>query len=193
MNKSARIVFASRDQQVVERLREIVGPGGIEVLSLTDLALPEPSCPERHTARMAAYKATVIAALTDLPALGYARSFRIDPLLRWGGGGPQWSWPFPWPHATEELAVALRPVPADCLPAHARPRDGCRRTEPSAGRLTLSPHLCPFVAHVPTSAAVPALEYHICYPSLIQSRIRAMRQVDGARHEREMIKMHDPT
>ena len=76
MNKSARIVFASRDQQVVERLREIVGPGGIEVLSLTDLALPEPSCPERHTARMAAYKATVIAALTDLPALGYARSFR---------------------------------------------------------------------------------------------------------------------
>lgn len=106
--KSRRLIFASHDDRLVSRFREVVGPCGIAVTSLTDVGLPEPMISTRGLLHSAARRAAVIAAMTDTPTIGHARRFHIDPLLRWGGGGPQWSWPTPWPYASEELAAELK-------------------------------------------------------------------------------------
>lgn len=49
----------------------------------------------------------VIAMMNGMPAVGYARGFYIDPMLRWGGGGPQFFWPMPWPYESKDLATEL--------------------------------------------------------------------------------------
>jgi XTP/dITP diphosphohydrolase len=102
-----RLVFVSHDDQLVSGFRRIMGGCGIEVRSLTDVGLPEPSGSTRGPLHRATRKAAVVAALTATPAIGLARGFYIDPMLRWGGGGPQWSWPLPWPHENETLATEL--------------------------------------------------------------------------------------
>jgi hypothetical protein len=71
------------------------------------MGLPEPLGSERDAELSATIKARVVAAQADLPTLALARFFHIDPLLRWGGGGPQWSWPLPWAYADESLAAEL--------------------------------------------------------------------------------------
>jgi hypothetical protein len=102
-----RLVFASHDHQLVSRFRGVIERRDIEVLSLTDVGLPEPSGSTRDPLHNATRKAAVVAAITNTPAIGLARGFYIDPLLRWGGGGPQWSWPLPWPYEDEALATEL--------------------------------------------------------------------------------------
>jgi len=110
-----RLVLASNDERVVSNFRASIGPYGIEVASLTELGLPDPSHPyhPHRTKRRddgllsATSKASVVATMTDMPTIGLARGFYIDPMLRWGGGGPQWYWPIPWPCASEELAGEL--------------------------------------------------------------------------------------
>jgi XTP/dITP diphosphohydrolase len=110
-----RLVLASNDERVVSNLRNSIGPYDIEVVSLTEFGLPDPSHAHDHhrTKRRddgllsATSKASVVAAMTDMPTIGLARGFYIDPMLRWGGGGPQWYWPVPWPWASEELAREL--------------------------------------------------------------------------------------
>lgn len=82
-------------------------PVGIEVLSLVEVCLPEPTVTESDPYRAANAKAAAIMASTSFPAVGLARSFQIDPLLRYGGGGPQSRWPIPWPGTTEDLAAEL--------------------------------------------------------------------------------------
>ena len=80
---------------------------GIEVLSLTDLNVWEPSVCDSDVYIDLKPKAAVISEAFHLPAIGHARSFVIDPLLQYGGGGPQWRWPVPWPGAKEDLAAEL--------------------------------------------------------------------------------------
>jgi XTP/dITP diphosphohydrolase len=92
----------------VIRFRRVIEGCGIEVASLTDAGLPEPSSGStRDPLYSATRKAAVVASLTATPAVGLARGFYIDPMLRWGGGGPQWCWPVPWPHESEALAAEL--------------------------------------------------------------------------------------
>ena len=110
--KVRRLVFASHDESLVGRFRKIMGPCGIEVMSLTEVGLPQASASDRGLADSATAKAAVVAAITGIPAIGHARGFCIDPMLRYGGGGPQWSWPFPWPYASEELAAELEQADA---------------------------------------------------------------------------------
>jgi XTP/dITP diphosphohydrolase len=108
-----RLVFATHDEHLVSGFRDLIRPCGIEAVSLTELGLPEPS--QHHNSQYArrrdglllsaTSKATVIATMTDMPAIGHARGFYIDPMLRWGGGGPQWFWPIPWPHPIEDLGM----------------------------------------------------------------------------------------
>jgi XTP/dITP diphosphohydrolase len=76
-------------------------------MSLTDVGLPEPSESPRGPLHTATRKAAVVAAITNRPAIGYVRALHIDPMLRWGGGGPQWSWPLPWPYGSADLAAEL--------------------------------------------------------------------------------------
>jgi XTP/dITP diphosphohydrolase len=102
-----RLVFVSHDDLLVSGFRRVIDGCGIDVTSLTDVGLPEPSERSRDPLRNATRKAAVIAGLTTTPAVSVARGFSIDPLLRWGGGGPQWSWPLPWPHENEALAAEL--------------------------------------------------------------------------------------
>src|SRR5262245_23248325 len=103
-----RLVFVSHDDWLVIRFRRIIEGCGIEMASLTDAGLPEPSSGStRDPLHIATRKAAVVAALTTTPAVGLARGFYIDPMLRWGGGGPQWSWPVPWPYESEALAAEL--------------------------------------------------------------------------------------
>src|SRR5215510_5457240 len=102
-----RLVFASHDVQLVGGFRRVVEGCGVEVMSLTDVGLPEPSGSARDPLRNATRKAAVVAAITYTPAIGLARWFHIDPLVRWGGGGPQWSWSIPWPYENEVLATEL--------------------------------------------------------------------------------------
>jgi XTP/dITP diphosphohydrolase len=102
-----RLVFVSHEDLLVSGFRRIVEGCGIEVASLTDVGLPEPSGSSRDPLRNATRKAAVVAALTTTPAVGLARGFYIDPLLRWGGGGPQWSWPLPWTRESDALAAEL--------------------------------------------------------------------------------------
>jgi hypothetical protein len=72
-------------------------------VSLTEFGLPEPShhydrrrAKRRDDALLSATrKASVVAAMTEMPTIGLVRGFYIDPMLRWGGGGPQWFWPMP--------------------------------------------------------------------------------------------------
>jgi len=89
-----------------------MGPCGIEVMSLTEVGLPQASASDRGLADSATAKAAVVAAMTGIPAIGHARGFFIDPMLRYGGGGPQWFWPSPWPYASEELAAELEQADA---------------------------------------------------------------------------------
>jgi XTP/dITP diphosphohydrolase len=101
-----RLVFASHDVQLMSSFRRAVEGYGVEVMSLTDVGLPE-SSGSRDPLRNAMRKAAVVAAITNTPAIGLVRCFHIDPLVRWGGGGPQWSWPIPWPYENEVLATEL--------------------------------------------------------------------------------------
>jgi inosine/xanthosine triphosphate pyrophosphatase family protein len=110
-----RVVLASNDERVVSDLRDSIGPHGVEIVPFTEFGLPDPS--HFHGARRtkrrddallsATSKASVVATMTDMPTIGLARGFYIDPMLRWGGGGPQRYWPIPWPWASEELAREL--------------------------------------------------------------------------------------
>jgi XTP/dITP diphosphohydrolase len=102
-----RLIFASHDDPLVNGFREVTEPCGIEVVSLTDVGLPEPSGSTRGPLHSATRKATVVAGITNTPAIGHVRGFYIDPLLRWGGGGPKWSWSLPWPYESEDLAAEL--------------------------------------------------------------------------------------
>jgi XTP/dITP diphosphohydrolase len=90
---------------LVSGFRKVIERCGIDVMSLTDVGLPEPSESPRGPLHTAARKAAVVAAITNTPAIGYARSFYIDPMLR--GDGPQWSWPLPWPYGSADLAAEL--------------------------------------------------------------------------------------
>jgi len=110
--KVRRLVFASHDEPLLGRFRAILGPCGIEVMSLTEVGLPQPRGSDRGLVDSATAQAAVVAATTAIPAIGHARGFCIDPMLRYGGGGPQWSWPFPWPYASEELAAELKQADA---------------------------------------------------------------------------------
>jgi XTP/dITP diphosphohydrolase len=105
--KARRLIFASHNERLVGSFRDAVGPCGIDVLSLTDVGLPDPSASARDIVQRATIRAAVVAALTGMPTVALARGFFIDPLLRWGGGGPQWSWPVPWPYTDAELAAEL--------------------------------------------------------------------------------------
>src|SRR5262245_60452834 len=96
-----------KPRRPAREFREVIGPCGIEVMSLTDVGLPEPSGSTRGPLDSATRKAAIVAAMTDTPAIGHARGFYIDPLLRWGGGGPQWCWSLPWPYGSEALATEL--------------------------------------------------------------------------------------
>jgi XTP/dITP diphosphohydrolase len=106
-SNNPRLVFVSHEDLLVSRFRRTIEGCGIEVASLTDVGLPEPGGSARDPLHSATRKAAVVAALTTTPAVSLARGFYIDPLLRWGGGGPQWSWPVPWPHEREILAAEL--------------------------------------------------------------------------------------
>lgn len=75
---------------------------------MTDLGLPEPAGRGQDPMRRAVTKAAVVAGFTGLPAIAQQRCFRIDPLLRWHGGGPQWRWPLPWPHSADGLSRELK-------------------------------------------------------------------------------------
>lgn len=105
--KPRQVILTSHDERLVGRFRNVVVGCGIELTSLTDVGLPEPAGSTRDPVQSATIKASVVAALTDTPTIGYAPGFYIDPMLRWGGGGPQWFWPVPWPFAGEELAARL--------------------------------------------------------------------------------------
>ncbi|MFZ1103175.1 MAG: non-canonical purine NTP pyrophosphatase [Hyphomicrobiaceae bacterium] len=107
LRDNPQLVFASHDDRLASRFRDLIGPFGVEMLSITDMGRPEPVGSDRDALLSATIKATVVAAESDLPAAALARFFHIDPLLRWGGGGPQWSWPQPWPYASENLASEL--------------------------------------------------------------------------------------
>lgn len=74
---------------------------------MADLHVLEPSVSDRDVIQTLKIKTAVVLSETCIPALGYARSFRIDPLLLHGGGGPHWQWPVPWPGTKEELAAEL--------------------------------------------------------------------------------------
>jgi XTP/dITP diphosphohydrolase len=109
-----QLVFASHDERVVSKFRESIRPFGIEVVSLAEFGLPDRHSHDPHRTRRrddvllsATSKAAVVAAITDLPTIGLARGFYIDPLLRWSGGGPQRYWPIPWPWANAQLGREL--------------------------------------------------------------------------------------
>src|SRR5262249_43249680 len=73
-------------------------------MSLTAVGLPEPSGSGGPLHR-ATRKAAVVAAIRNNPAIDHARSFYIDPLLRWRGGRP--NWPLLWPWESAGLAAEL--------------------------------------------------------------------------------------
>jgi Ham1 family len=69
---------------------------GASVLSLTDVCLPEPSGAGTTALDRATKRASAVAWLSNMPALGFAQEFCINPLLRFGDVGcPLWSWPLP--------------------------------------------------------------------------------------------------
>lgn len=104
----SKLVLASHDDHLLPLLNEAMKPLGIEVLPLAAFHVPEPALFDGDLTRALKTKAAMVSAAAGLPAIGHARSFRIDPLLRHGGdGGPQWRWPVPWPGAKQELAAQL--------------------------------------------------------------------------------------
>ena len=100
-----RLILASHDDRLVNEFRKTIEHSGIEVISLTDVGLPEAGGSSRGPLHGATRRAAVVAAITNTPTIALARAFCIDPMLRWGGGGPQWSWPLPWPYKEEVLAT----------------------------------------------------------------------------------------
>src|ERR1700742_4883308 len=88
-----RLVFASHDERAVSDFRAPIRPHGIEVVSRAEVGLARGAshAPHRPKGRddallRATRKAALVAAITDLPTIGLARGFYIDPLFRWGGG-----------------------------------------------------------------------------------------------------------
>jgi hypothetical protein len=79
-----RLVFASHSDQLVSGLRRAVEGCRVEVMSLTDVGLPEPSGSTHDPLHNAIKKAAIVAAITKTPAIGFAPGFYIDPLVvRW--------------------------------------------------------------------------------------------------------------
>jgi XTP/dITP diphosphohydrolase len=94
---------------LVAECADILTPVGVSVLSLIDVGLPEPAEAGVAVLNRAAGKASVIASFSNLPSLGFAQEFRIDPLLRYGGGsGPQWTWPLPRSASREKIYAEMR-------------------------------------------------------------------------------------
>jgi hypothetical protein len=75
-----RLVFACHDNRMVCRFREIIGPFGIDVMSLTEAGLPEPRGLARDPLLSVTRNAAVIAGATEVPTIGYARGFYMG----WG-------------------------------------------------------------------------------------------------------------
>ena len=92
---------------MVAAFRREFEPAGVEILSLVDVAWPEPRTRGRDLAEIATGKAAVIAAYTNRPTVGIAASFEIDALRRYSGGGPRRHFPDPWPHSEEQLVSEL--------------------------------------------------------------------------------------
>ena len=67
-----RLIFASHDDDLVSGFRKAIEGCGIEVRSLTDVGLPEPSGSNRGLLHSAARKAAVVAAITNTPAIGWS-------------------------------------------------------------------------------------------------------------------------
>ncbi|WP_340120036.1 hypothetical protein [Pelagibius sp. 7325] len=103
----SKLILVSQDLQFLAHLRQEVSTIGVEFLSLSDLNLPEPQVYERDACLALKTKGAVISADTGLPAIVYGRYFVIDPLLRYGGGGPQWRWSVPWSGSEEDLVADI--------------------------------------------------------------------------------------
>ena len=87
------LVFVTHDARLVAECAEVLKPAGISVLSLTDMALPEPGGVGATALHRASGKASAVAWFSNLPALGFAQEFCIRPLLRFrDDSGPQWTW-----------------------------------------------------------------------------------------------------
>ena len=104
----SKIVIATHDAQVMRLCEDAVAPVCSAVMSLTEVGLPEPTAICRHTRDTAIARATLVAMLCNLPAIGFARGFQIDPLLAFGGGGPKWSWLLPVTHRRPQAFSELR-------------------------------------------------------------------------------------
>jgi XTP/dITP diphosphohydrolase len=106
----ARLIVADSDEAVVAACRAEFAASAIEILALSDVGLPEPRPSGRDAAEIAIRKAGIVAALAGYPAVTLASSFRIDPLRRDGGGGPQWRFAEPWPFSAAEFVSELAQV-----------------------------------------------------------------------------------
>jgi len=101
--------LVTHDAEFAAECTDILMPEEVSVLSLTDVGLPEPAGAGANALHRATGKASAVAAFSNLPALGFAQEFRIDPLLRYGdGSGPQWTWPLPRSAPRETIHAEIR-------------------------------------------------------------------------------------
>jgi XTP/dITP diphosphohydrolase len=100
--KTQSLVLASNDAQTLEDFRSIVTPR-LKVLSLGDVAMPEPIEQGRNLRESTLIIAAGVASYTKLPTVAVARSFTIDPMFCYSADPhltavsdyPTWSWRIP--------------------------------------------------------------------------------------------------
>lgn len=100
--KPLSLVVASNDTDTLAKFRSIMASQGAEVLSLADVAEPEPALDGRDTRENLTFAAAIVASRVSLPTVAVARSFTIDPLFE-GAPDPQLSRTRPYPTWTWQI------------------------------------------------------------------------------------------
>lgn len=128
------LVVAANDSATLAKFRSILDAAHVEVLSLADLAEPQPTSDGRDARENTMLAAAIVASRTRLPAVAVARSFTIDPLFAWTPDPqlsptrdyPTWHWQIP-PRETKAQLVGAVHTADETLSSHGYcgPDDRC--------------------------------------------------------------------
>jgi XTP/dITP diphosphohydrolase len=105
LTRGTRLVLASHNAGKLREIRDLLEPHGIDVVSATELGLPEPEETEPTFSGNARLKSLAAAKVSGLPALSDDSGLEVEAL-----GGAPGIYSARWAGPAKDFAVAMRKV-----------------------------------------------------------------------------------